>query len=234
MSEDSWLVFLLASVAVLHHGLPPCLWLLTEWCSRTVRLWFSVCVMGEAGRRVGRLDSPARPHLHHKGKRTREQAFPLAVGDWSPCLFTKAALPFCSPLSQKVLSALLCFISVPHSHSRTLFRSRVSCPYRIVFGAWLWGWGSLLPPCFYSESSFCGSSHFFQVVSLEYIRSCVFGLLLFIWSSLFSIFWEYLKISGMLVAHFLFFNAIRELFCRGKKKKSFCVIFRVLGGREGE
>lgn len=199
-----------------------CLWLLTEWCPRTIRIHFGMCMAGEAGRKVGRFGfiCPPLTYPHHKGKRAREQAFPLAGGDWSPCLLSMAAFPFCSPLSQKVLSALLCFFSVPCPHSRTLFRSGVSCPYWTVFGAWLWGWGSLLLPYFYSESGFSVSSRIFQMVSPEYIWSCVFGLLLFIWSHLFSIFWKYVKISGMLVATFLFFNAMREL-AYMKKKKTF-------------
>ena len=106
------------------------------------------------------------------------------------CLPSRAAFLFSSSLSQKLLQALLCF----SSSLRAFFRPGASCLHKVVFGAWLWGCKSLLLLYFPSESWVSLD----QFISFKLFPHSVFGLLLSIWSHLFSIFQEYLKISVML------------------------------------
>lgn len=117
---------------------------------------------------LGRRAGTHLPTSHHEGKRVREHEGRLSLWQWEsevPASLTGLPL-FSSLIYRKVLLALLCFFPGPYCPSRALFRPAVSCPHRIVFGAWLRG-----------EVLFC---HHIFILSREFlwIISCLPNLFL--------------------------------------------------------
>lgn len=156
-------------------------------------LWGVHCGLGPW---TGTLLPPQR----HKGKRAIGR---LPLWQWETGFPVPASFQSCPSISssrssESTGSSSLLGLRALASRWGTVQVSSLSPSLDCIWCLAL-GRDSLLPPWSYSESWVSLDYLVFsKSVSPEHIWGCVFGLLLFIWSHLFSTFWRYLKISGTL------------------------------------